>query len=138
MSTHWKQFFDPSEFIGPSDFAEPRTVTIARMSRGKDPEGKTKPFMYFQGKDGSEVKRPMVISSKSVMFALAQVLGSDVDQWPGKEVTFAIDECISFGAPEECIRPVTTPEIEARILKMLKKKKVNPGVWRSSHAKGKR
>lgn len=124
--THYKNLLDPTDFLGAADFPAPKTVTISRAVREKLPERKGEaateaPMLYFIH-NGQEIRRKYKVP-KSVLYALSLVLGPDVDEWKGKQITLQAAKCLSFGEIEECVRPVLTPEIEAKVFKWLKKRK---------------
>ena len=126
--THWKQLFDPSEYLGPQDFQKPKKVTISRVTSEKGDDGKKRAHMYFIH-EGKELTRKWNVP-KSSMYGLSILLGSDYDSWHGKQITLHADHCLSFGDVEECVRCEFPPNIEERVIKYLKKRKVNPKVHR--------
>jgi hypothetical protein len=124
--THYKTLLDPTEFLGPADFPTPKTVTISRAVREKMPERKGEatteaPMLYFSH-NGQEIKRKYKVP-KSVLYALSLLLGPDIDEWKGKQITLMAAKCLSFGEVEECVRPVLSVDVEAKVFKWLKKRK---------------
>jgi hypothetical protein len=124
--THYKTLLDPTEFLGPADFPTPKTITISRACREKMPERKGEavtevPMLYFSH-NGQEIKRKYKVP-KSVLYALSLLLGPDIDEWKGKQITLMAAKCLSFGEVEECVRPVLSADVEAKVFKWLKKRK---------------
>lgn len=130
MAHHWKSYLDPGKYLGPADFPTERDVTISRIAREKLPkrdgeEEKSAPMLYIQAKDGSEYPRAFKVP-KSVMYGLSLHLGTDADAWTGKRVGIFAAKCMSSGDTEECLRVRFPVEIDDRIRKWLKKRKVSP------------
>ena len=127
---HWKTLLDPGEYLGPQDFDQPKKVTIARLtseSASKD-DPKKAPTMYFEH-GGKELPRKYKVP-KSVMYGLSLLLGTDYASWAGKTITLERAECMSFGEREECIRVQFPAEIEARVIKWMKKRKASPSAYK--------
>jgi hypothetical protein len=124
----YRTLLDPTDFLGPADFPSPKSVTISRAVREKidlkDPKSLDAPMLYFTH-NGQEIKRKYKVP-KSVLYALSLLLGPDIDEWKGKQVTLMAANCLSFGEVESCIRPVLPPEIKSKVFKWLSKRKSSP------------
>jgi hypothetical protein len=130
--TNYRLLLDPTDFLGPQDFPTPKTVTFSRAVREKIPERKGEaateaPMLYFSH-NGQEIKRKYKVP-KSVLYALSLLLGPDIDEWKGKQITLMAAKCLSFGEVEECIRVSLPPEIESKVFKWLRKRKSSPQAY---------
>ena len=127
---HYKTLLDPTEFIGPHDFPEPKQVTISRVVREpttKRDETTMAPIMYFAA-GGNELKRKYRIPS-SVMHGLALTFGTDYESWSGKTVEMYAATCLAFGEREECVRIRFAPKIHAAVKAWMKKRKASPNSY---------
>ncbi len=134
-TTHYKTLLDDNGFLGPQHFPKPKTVTISRAVKELMPQrdgDKSEPqsiaVMYFKH-EGKELKLKLKLP-KVVMYGLEAEFGTALEDWADKEVTLYATKCLSFGAPEECVRIKFSPAAEAKIMKKLKKSKTNPQVYR--------
>lgn len=130
---HYRTLLDPGIFLNPSDFPSERSVKIARVIREKLPEREGEkataaPMIYILGKDGAEYARKFKVP-KSVLYGLSEMLGSNTDEWIGKEIVIFATKCMSFGDVEECLRVRFDASIEVKIARWMKKRKANPKAY---------
>lgn len=129
---HYKKLLDPSIFVGPQDFTTDKTVTISRVVREgmpkRDDEKSAEAPMIYLAHNGKELERKYK-APKSVLYGLSLTYGVDTDQWIGKPVTLFAAKCMAFGEVEECVRIRFTPEVDAKIIKWLKKRKANRSAY---------
>ena len=125
---HYRKLYPPGEFLGPQDFETPREVTISRVALAEMPERdgvkERAACLWIIDAKGNEYPRRLKLP-KTVLFAFSIILGSDVDQWPGKKLTLKATWCLSFGEVEECVRPVLDAAMTKKVLDRLKKRKIN-------------
>jgi hypothetical protein len=135
---HYKKLLDPGIYLGPQDFFDgPKKLTISRAVResietkgdagdSKSPQTAPKqsaPMLYFIH-NGVELPRRYKIPA-TVLYGLSLLLGKDCDQWHGKDIVIEVCKCMSFGEIEDCLRVQFPAEIEDKIHKYLKKRKLN-------------
>jgi len=122
--THFKTLLDPSEYLQPHDFEEDKEKTISRIVRETDKEGVAFRAMYFMQGD-KEYSRKYKVPN-IVYYGLSELLGTDIDQWPGKKITLFSTTCNAFGNTEPCIRVRFDEGVTKKIMMYMKKRKVNP------------
>ena len=132
---HYKLLMEDNGFLGPQHFDEPKTIAISRLALETMPQrddDKTPPqrkaVMYFIH-NGKELELRYQVP-KMVLYGMDIEHGSDADKWVGKEVELYKTTCKSFGVVEECVRIRFTASTEEALMKKMKKKKVNPQVYR--------
>ena len=130
---HYKSYLDPGKYLGPADFPTEREITISRLAREKlpardgEPE-QSAPMIYVVAKDGSEYPKPYKVP-KLVMHGLSLAFGTEADAWKGQKIGMFKTTCMSFGDVEECLRLRFSPEIDGKIRKFMKKRKLNPSMY---------
>ena len=110
--THYRKFFD-SDYIGAYDLEDgDRTLTIESVGREtifvpQSNSEETKFVLRF-----AEARKGMVCNRTNAD-SIAQLYGSDADQWVGKQITLYPAKVKAFGKVQEAIR-VRTPEAKLK------------------------
>ena len=130
---HFRLLLDQSKMLGAPDFPVEREIAIARIAREKMPtrdgEPETSaPMLYVQAKDGTEYPRPYKVP-RSVMYGLSLTFGTDTDAWIGQKIGMFKAKCMAFGDVEECLRLRFSPEVDSKVRKWLKKRKINASAY---------
>ena len=133
--THYTSYLEDGKFLAVKDFTkEGREVTVSRVAREKMPAREDDPevmaqVIYILAADGTEYPRPYKVP-KMMFHGMAYDLGTDCDLWTGKRIVIYVTKCSGFGEIEECLRVILTPLSEAKLIRLMKRRRIKVACYR--------